>query len=67
AALPSSLIFGWFYEHHGPLVAFGWASRPLGPCCHPAADCFNEARRHRRSGDSLTHSGDEGFLIFASR
>ena len=26
AALPSSLIFGWLYEHHGPLVAFGWGA-----------------------------------------
>jgi MFS family permease len=26
AALPSSLIFGWFYERFGPLVAFGWGA-----------------------------------------
>ncbi len=26
AALPSSLIFGWLYEQHGPLVAFGWGA-----------------------------------------
>jgi len=23
-ALPSSLLFGWFYERFGALVAFGW-------------------------------------------
>ena len=26
AALPSSLIFGWLYEQHGPLLAFGWGA-----------------------------------------
>jgi MFS family permease len=26
ASLPSSLIFGWLYEQHGPLVAFGWGA-----------------------------------------
>lgn len=26
AALPSSLIFGWLYEQHGPLAAFGWGA-----------------------------------------
>lgn len=26
AALPSSLIFGWLYERHGALAAFGWGS-----------------------------------------
>lgn len=26
AALPSSVIFGWLYERHGPLAAFGWGA-----------------------------------------
>jgi len=26
AALPSSLIFGWIYEHFGPFAAFGWGA-----------------------------------------
>jgi len=26
AALPSSLIFGWLYEHYGAWVAFGWGA-----------------------------------------
>jgi len=30
AALPSSLIFGWIYEHHGPLAAFGWGTALSG-------------------------------------
>jgi MFS family permease len=26
SALPSSLIFGWFYEAFGPVAAFGWGA-----------------------------------------
>lgn len=30
ASLPSSLIFGWLYEQHGPLAAFGWGATLSG-------------------------------------
>jgi len=26
ANLPSSLLFGWLYEHYGVLTAFGWGA-----------------------------------------
>lgn len=26
AALPSSVLFGWLYQQHGPLMAFGWGA-----------------------------------------
>jgi predicted MFS family arabinose efflux permease len=26
ANLPSSLLFGWLYEHYGVLIAFGWGA-----------------------------------------
>jgi MFS family permease len=26
ASLPSSILFGWLYQRHGALVAFGWGA-----------------------------------------